>query len=649
MLDDARPGMNPDIRPQDDLFGHVNGRWLDETEIPSDRSAWGSFTVLADAAEEHVRRIIEELAEGEHEPGSNAQKIGDLYASFMDEERVEALGAEPIRGELEELGAVPDKTALAAYVGRLERQGGGGFFGAYVDTDDRNSERYVVNVLQGGLGLPDESYYREDKFAEVREKYLAHLERMFTLAGLADAGTAAQRVLAVETRLAEGHWARAETRDVIKTYNLRTLADLKQSAPAFAWDTWATELGADDQTLAEVVVRQPSFFEHFSHVLAEIDLEDWKAWTAIRVIRSAAAYLSSDFVDESFEFYGRTLNGTPELRARWKRGVAFVEGSIGEAVGEEYVARHFPPRAKEMMDDLVANLIAAYRTSIESLDWMTDDTKQRAYRKLETFRPKIGYPEKFRDYSALEVSPTDLLGNARAASAFETDRQLRKIGSPVDKDEWLMLPQTVNAYYNPGTNEICFPAGILQKPFFDADAEPAENYGGIGAVIGHEVGHGFDDQGSQYDDLGNLNEWWTEADRAAFKERSDKLIAQYDGYEPRDLPGEKVNGALTVGENIGDLGGVTIGLKAYEISLGGGEAPVVGGLTGRQRVFMSYAHIWRTKRRKEQMLQLITTDPHSPAEFRANIVRNLEEFHEAFDVQPGDGLWLDPEDRVRIW
>ena len=649
MLDDARPGMNPDIRPQDDLFGHVNGRWLEETEIPSDRSAWGSFTVLADAAEEHVRQIIEELAQSTHEPGSNAQKIGDLYASFMDEDRVEALGAEPIRGELEELGAVADKTALAAYVGRLERQGGGGFFGAYVDTDDRNSERYIVNVLQGGLGLPDESYYREAKFAEVREKYLAHVERMFGLAGLDDAATAAQRVLAVETRLAEGHWERAETRDVIKTYNLRTIDDLKAAAPSFSWDAWATALGADDQTLAEVVVRQPSFFEHFSKVLDEVDLEDWKAWTAIRVIRSAAAYLSSDFVDESFEFYGRTLNGTPELRARWKRGVAFVEGAIGEAVGEEYVARHFPPRAKEMMDDLVANLIAAYRTSIESLDWMTEETKQRAYRKLDTFRPKIGYPEKFRDYSALEVSPTDLLGNARAAAAFETDRQLRKIGSPVDKDEWLMLPQTVNAYYNPGTNEICFPAGILQKPFFDADADPAENYGGIGAVIGHEIGHGFDDQGSQYDELGNLNEWWTETDRKAFQERADKLIAQYDGYEPRDLPGEKVNGRLTVGENIGDLGGVTIGLKAYEISLNGQEAPVVNGLTGRQRVFMSYAHIWRTKRRKEQMLQLITTDPHSPAEFRANIVRNLEEFHEAFDVKPGDGLWLDPGDRVRIW
>ena len=649
MLDDARPGMNPDIRPQDDLFGHVNGRWLEETEIPSDRSAWGSFTVLADAAEEHVRQIIEELAQSTHEPGSNAQKIGDLYASFMDEDRVEALGAEPIRGELEELGAVADKTALAAYVGRLERQGGGGFFGAYVDTDDRNSERYIVNVLQGGLGLPDESYYREAKFAEVREKYLAHVERMFGLAGLDDAATAAKRVLAVETRLAEGHWERAETRDVIKTYNLRTIDDLKAAAPSFSWDAWATALGADDQTLAEVVVRQPSFFEHFSKVLDEVDLEDWKAWTAIRVIRSAAAYLSSDFVDESFEFYGRTLNGTPELRARWKRGVAFVEGSIGEAVGEEYVARHFPPRAKEMMDDLVANLIAAYRTSIESLDWMTEETKQRAYRKLDTFRPKIGYPEKFRDYSALEVSPTDLLGNARAAAAFETDRELRKIGSPVDRDEWFMLPHQVNAYYNPGTNEICFPAGILQKPFFDADADPAENYGGIGAVIGHEIGHGFDDQGSQYDELGNLNEWWTETDRKAFQERADKLIAQYDGYEPRDLPGEKVNGRLTVGENIGDLGGVTIGLKAYEISLNGREAPVVNGLTGRQRVFMSYAHIWRTKRRKEQMLQLITTDPHSPAEFRANIVRNLEEFHEAFDVKPGDGLWLDPGDRVRIW
>jgi endothelin-converting enzyme/putative endopeptidase len=649
MLDDAREGMNPDIRPQDDLFGHVNGRWLDTTDIPADRSAWGAFTKLAEQAEERVKAIIEELAEQPHEHGTNAQKIGDLYASFMAEERVEALGAEPIRPDLEKVAAIESHEELAAFIGGLERQGGGGFFAAYVNTDDRDSDRYVVNVLQGGLGLPDESYYRDEKFAEIRTAYLAHLERFFALAGVEDPAGSAQRVMDVETRLAQGHWERAATRDVIKTYNLMSLDDLKRTAPAFAWDTWASALGADESALAEVIVREPSFFEHLSTCVEGIDLADWRAWAGIRVIRAAAPYLSSAFVDESFSFYGHTLQGTPELRARWKRGVAFVEGAVGEAVGEEYVARHFPPRAKEMMDELVANLIEAYRRNIEALDWMGEETKQRAFKKLETFRPKIGYPEKFRDYSALEVRPDDLIGNARAAAAFETDRELRKIGSPVDRDEWFMLPQQVNAYYNPGTNEICFPAGILEAPFFDVDAEPAENYGGIGAVIGHEVGHGFDDQGSQYDEAGNLNEWWTEADRAAFRERADKLIAQYDGFEPRELPGERVNGALTVGENIGDLGGITIALKAYEISLEGQEAPAVDGLTGAQRVFMSFAHVWRTKRRKEQMLQLLTVDPHSPAEFRANIVRNLDEFVAAFDVQPGDGLWLDPEDRVRIW
>jgi putative endopeptidase len=649
ILDDAKSGMNPDIRPQDDLFGHVNGRWLDTTEIPADRSSWGSFVALADQAEQDVRAIIAELAGQHSEPGSNAQKIGDLYASFMDEQRVDELGADPIRPDLERVAGIESHAELAAFVGTLERQGGSGFFGAYVDTDDRNSDRYLVNVLQGGLGLPDESYYREDKFAEIRAAYRDHLSRMFALAGYHDPDASAGRVLDLETRLAQGHWERAETRDVIKTYNLTTMAELKTAAPAFAWDEWATALGADDQTFAEVIVRQPSYLEHLSDTIAEVGLEDWKAWAAARVIRAAAPYLSSEFVAENFDFYGRTLNGTPELRARWKRGVAFVEGSVGEAVGEEYVARHFPPRSKEMMDELVANLIEAYRRNIEALDWMGDETKQRAFRKLETFRPKIGYPEKFRDYSALEVVPGDLIGNARAADAFETDRQLNKIGSPVDRDEWLMLPQQVNAYYNPGTNEICFPAGILHSPFFDADADPAENYGGIGSVIGHEVGHGFDDQGSQYDQDGNMNEWWTAEDRAAFTERKDKLIAQYDGFEPRDLPGERVNGALTVGENIGDLGGITIALKAYEISLGGEQAPVRDGLTGVQRVILNYGNIWRSKRRKEQLLQLLTVDPHSPGEFRANIVRNLDEFHQAFDTKPGDGLWLEPTDRVRIW
>ena len=567
----------------------------------------------------------------------------------MDEERLEALGAEPVRADLETVAALPDLTSLVEFVGGLERRGGGGFFGAYVNTDDRDATRYIVNIVQGGTGLPDESYYREEKFAEIRAAYLTHVEKVFALAGWPEPAAAAAQVLDVETRLAAGHWERAETRDVIKGYNLTSLADLRALLPSLPLDTWAHALGADETTLAETIVRQPSYLQHLSTVLEDVPLEDWKSWLAARVIRAASPYLSEAFAEENFDFYGRTLQGTPEQRVRWKRGVSFVEGSIGEAVSEEYVARHFPPTSKALMEDLVANLLEAYRQSISTLDWMTEETKERAYRKVATFRPKIGYPDEFRDYSALEVSADDLLGNVRAVAAFETDRELRKIGSPVDRDEWFMLAQHVNAYYNPGMNEICFPAGILQAPFFDADAEPAENYGGIGAVIGHEIGHGFDDQGSQYDEHGQLENWWTSDDRAAFQQRADKLIAQYDGFEPQALPGEHVNGSLTVGENIGDLGGITIGLKAYAISLGGEEAPVVDGRTGAQRVFLNYANVWRSKRRKELMMQLLTVDPHSPDEFRANIVRNLDEFVEAFDVQPGDGLWLDPEDRVRIW
>ena len=648
ILDDAKDGMNTSIRPQDDLFGYVNGTWFDTAEIPADRSAWGPFVELSDLAEQRVREIIEDAAAGKI-GGDNGRKIGDLYASFMDEERVEKLGVEPIAGLLADAAKVADTSELLHFVGEVERLGGGGLFGSYVDTDDRDSDRYVLNILQGGLGLPDESYYRDEKFAEIRDAYVTHMTRMFALVGRDDAEQAARTVLDVETRLAAGHWERAETRDVLKTYNLTTVDELVSLAPNVDWAAWRDGLGAAEQVTAESVVRQPSYLAHLSTALGEVPIEQWREWLAARVIRRAAPYLPSAFVEENFDFYGRTLNGTPELRARWKRGVALVEGALGEAVGEEYVARHFPPSSKAKMDELVANLIEAYRRNIAALDWMTEPTKERAYEKLETFNPKIGYPKKFRDYSALEVRADDLMLNVEAAAAFETDRQLDKIGSPVDRDEWFMLPQTVNAYYNPGTNEICFPAGILQKPFFDPDADPAENYGGIGAVIGHEIGHGFDDQGSQYDGAGNLNEWWTEADRAAFKERSDKLIEQYNGYEPRDLPGEKVNGALTVGENIGDLGGLTIAHKAYLISLGGEEMPESDGITGSQRVFLNWAHVWRTKRRKEQMQQLMTVDPHSPAEFRANIVRNLDEFHEAFGTQPGDGLWLDPEQRVRIW
>jgi len=675
ILDDARPGMDTAIRPQDDLFGHVNGRWLAEAEIPSDKSAWGPFAMLADEAEQQVRDIILELAEsletgasatssttetgdevstlrggsslassGQAESTSEAQKIAALYNAFMDEEAIAAAGIRPIRPLLDAVAALRDVRDLAAFLGEFEQLGGSGLFGSYVNTDSNDSERYLFNITQGGLGLPDESYYRDEKFAEIREKYVAYLTRLLGLAQIERAGSIAERVLEIETRLAQGHWERAETRDVQKTDNLTTYDALRQLAPNFDWAAYITNLGGTLESIAETNVRQPSYLQHLSTVLDEVLIEDWRDWLTTRVLRSAAAYLTDDFVETNFDFYGRTLAGTPELRARWKRGVALVEEALGEAVGKIYVERHFPPHSKQMMDELVANLLEAYRQSIGKLDWMGEETKQRAYDKIDKFRPKIGYPDTFRDYSSLEVHADDLLGNVAAAARFETRRQLAKLGGPVDRDEWFMLPQTVNAYYNPGTNEICFPAGILQKPFFGPDAEMAENYGGIGAVIGHEIGHGFDDQGAQYDGLGNLHDWWTAEDKSAFEVKSKALIEQYNAFEPRTLPGEQVNGALTVGENIGDLGGLTIGHTAYLIASGGDAS-----IDDRQTLFLNWAYVWRTKRRKELDQQYLTIDPHSPPEFRANIVRNLDEFHEVFATTPDDGLWLDPSDRVRIW
>jgi putative endopeptidase len=652
ILDDARPGMDTAIRPQDDLFGHVNGRWLAEAEIPSDKSAWGPFAMLADEAEQQVRDIILELAEGMVSTSSTdggagddeARKIAALYNSFMDEDAIAAAGVRPIRPLLDAVAALRDVRDLAAFLGEFEQVGGSGLFGSYVNTDSNDSERYLFNITQGGLGLPDESYYRDEKFAEIREKYVAYLTQLLGLAQVERAGSIAQRVLEIETRLAQGHWERAETRDVLKTDNLTTCDALQQLAPNFDWAAYITNLGGTLESIAETNVRQPSYLQHLSTVLDEVPIEDWRDWLTTRVLRSAAAYLTDDFVETNFDFYGRTLAGTPELRARWKRGVALVEEALGEAVGRIYVERHFPPHSKQMMDELVANVLEAYRQSIGKLDWMGEETKQRAYDKIDKFRPKIGYPDTFRDYSSLEVHADDLLGNVAAAARFETRRQLAKLGGPVDRDEWFMLPQTVNAYYNPGTNEICFPAGILQKPFFSPDAEMAENYGGIGAVIGHEIGHGFDDQGAQYDGLGNLHDWWTAEDKSAFEVKSKALIEQYNAFEPRTLPGEKVNGALTVGENIGDLGGLTIGHTAYLIASGGDAS-----IDDRQTLFLNWAYVWRTKRRRELDQQYLTIDPHSPPEFRANIVRNLDEFHEVFATTPDDGLWLDQADRVRIW
>jgi putative endopeptidase len=647
-LDDALAGMDPDIRPQDDLFGHVNGRWLETAEIPDDKGSWGPFVQLADAAEAQVRTIIEELAEkvasGEQDLGADAMRIACLYASFMDEDAVERRGAAPMRPLLSAVESLRDIRDLAAFIGEFEQLGGSGPFGLYVDVDARDSDRCLVNLVQGGTGLPDETYYRDENFADIREKYVAFLTRVFTLIEHADPAAAAATVMEVETRLAQGHWERAETRDIQKTYNLTTVEELHALCPAFDWEVFIRNLGGSDETISETCVRQPSYLAHLSTALEEIPIEDWRTWLLARVVRACAPYLSAEFVEANFDFYARTLSGTPQLRERWKRGVALVEGSIGEAVGRVYVDRHFPPHSKAMMDELVGNLLAAYRQSIAALDWMSEETKQRAYEKLDMFRSKIGYPDTFRDYSSLEFTPDDLLGNVAAANAFETRRQLAKVGAPVDRDEWLMLPQTVNAYYRPGMNEICFPAAILQKPFFSPDAEMAENYGGIGAVIGHEIGHGFDDQGAQYDGAGNLHDWWTPDDKAAFEQKAKTLIDQYDGFSPRNLPGEHVNGALTVGENIGDLGGLTIALAAYSIAAGGDVT-----LEGAQRLFFNWAFCWRTKRRLELDQQYLTVDSHSPPEFRANIVRNLDEFHATFGTQPGDGLWLDPEDRVRIW
>jgi len=632
--------MDTAIRPQDDLFGHVNGAWLRDFQIPDDKASAGAFVVLVDEAEAQVREIIEGAPEG--------SKIGDLYASFMDTAAIDAAGVRPIEPLVAAVEGLRDVADLAAFLGEFERIGGHGLFGGYVNTDDKDSSRYVFNLLQGGLGLPDESYYRDEKFAEIREKYVAYLSRLFSLGGVTDAENAAATVLAIDTKIAKGHWERAETRDRQKTYNLLTLTQLRELAPAFDWDSYVTNLSgaklSADAVLGEVIVRQPSFFSHLSGVLQETPVDEWRSWLLAHVLRWAAAYLTDDFVETNFDFYGRTLNGTPQQRERWKRGVSLVEGALGEEVGKEYVARHFPPASKQMMDELVANLLAAYRESIAGLDWMSEETKQRAFTKLEKFTPKIGYPKKFRDYSALPITRGDLLGNVQAAAVFETDRELGKLGGPVDRDEWHMLPQTVNAYYNPGTNEICFPAGILQKPFFSPEATLAENYGGIGAVIGHEIGHGFDDQGSQYDGDGNMENWWSDEDRAAFEVKTKALIEQYDGFELRDLPGEKVNGQLTVGENIGDLGGLTIAYKAFLIASGGSPTD-----EEKRDLFLNWSYVWRGKRRPEQLQQLLAVDPHSPAEFRANIVRNLHEFHEVFKTAPGDGLWLEPEARVGIW
>ena len=639
---------DPNIRPQDDLYRHVNGPWIKRTEIPADKSRWGSFSELAEEAEKAVRDIIIESQAAE--PGTEQRKVGDLYASFLDEERIEKLGKAPLAADLAAIDCVTSIPAFLTTLGRLERAGVPGAFGLYVDNDPGDPERYLVFVSQSGIGLPDESYYRDEQFESVRTAYREYVERMFALAGFSDAAARAKRVFDLETELASHHWDKVASRDSEKTYNLKTWGQLSALAAGADLDLWLNGLDAPASAFSEVVVRQPSFITGLAAMLTEPRLNAWRDWLRWQVIRSSAAYLSTDFVEANFDFYGRTLSGTPQIRDRWKRGVSLVEGAMGEAVGKVYVERHFKPAAKESMDVLVDYLVEAYRQSIAGLEWMTAETRESALEKLEKFTPKIGYPVKWRDYSSMSITPGDLIANVRATSEFEFQRELGKIGKPLDRDEWFMTPQTINAYYNPGFNEIVFPAAILQFPFFDENRDAAANYGAIGAVIGHEIGHGFDDQGSKYDGDGRLRDWWTEADREAFEERTASLIEQYDALAPAQVPDHHVNGALTIGENIGDLGGLSIAWKAYLLSLHGEEPPVIDGLTGAERFFLSWAQAWQMKLRDEEAIRLLAIDPHSPNEFRCNqIVRNIDAFYETYNVTPDDALWLDPAKRVTIW
>jgi len=638
-------------RPQDNLFRFVNGTWLDTTEIPGDRARFGTFDILREESTARVRDLIEEAAQAEEgAPGTPKRQVGDLYASFTDTDRIEELGLAPLQPVLSQVAAVDSVESLGEALGRLARDGVAGVLQHFVSPDERSPEDYVVYLEQGGLGLPDESYYREEKYADIRTAYVAHVERLLGLAGIPDAGAKATSIMALETLLAASHWDTVSNRDAIKTYNAHTLDEAKTLVPQFPWDAWLSGLEAPAGAFDKVVIRQPSFATGLGAALETVDIADWRSWLTWHVLSEFASVLPQSFVDEDFDFYGRTLSGQPENKERWKRGVAVVEGCVGEAVGQLYAERWFPPAAKARMQELVANLVEAFRRSFSSLEWMGPDTRAQALDKLDAFTPKIGYPDVWRDYSTIVIDPDDLVGNVRRSTAFEVDRNLAKLGRPIDRTEWFMLPQTVNAYYMPSMNEIVFPAAILQPPFFDLEADDAVNYGGIGAVIGHELGHGFDDQGSRYDGTGALRDWWTEADRERFDALAQRLIEQFNAFTPAGLSEDhKVNGGLTVGENIGDLGGLQIGYSAYRIATEEGGMPELDGFTGPQRFFIGWAQVWRGKAREAEAIRLLAIDPHSPQDVRGNAVRNLSEFHEAFGVKPDDAMWLAEDERVRIF
>ncbi|MFJ6025153.1 M13 family metallopeptidase [Brevundimonas sp. NPDC092305] len=640
-------GRDTSVNPGDNFFRYANGAALDRLQIPSDRTSYGSFNLLRELSDNRVKEMIDGLvARTDLTQGSDEQKIADAYRAYMDEARIEQLDAQPIQPYLTAIRAADTHEKMAVYMGQTVGRVGGSIFGTGITTDQKAPTRYVVSTGQSGLGLPNRDYYLEQRWADKKVLYRAYVERMLTMIGWDNPSASADAILAFEDKIAEAHWTPIQNRNRDETYNEYTIAQLASEAPGFAWQDYYTAVGVGD--VPRLIVRQDTAMPKLAAIYAETPIATIQAWQAFQTVDQSASRLSKRFSDAQWEFRSRDLQGQPMQRSRDKRGISFAEGMLGEAVGRQYVAEYFPPESKAQMEQLVANLRTALGNRIRTYDWMSPETQAQAEDKLNKFTVKIGYPNKWRDYSGLEVRPDDLFGNGERAGLFRWNYQLSRLNEPVDKDEWGMTPQTVNAYYNSTNNEIVFPAAILQPPFFDPNGDPAVNYGGIGGVIGHEIGHGFDDQGSKSDGDGVLRSWWTAEDRANFDGLTRRLGEQYDQFEP--IPGFHVQGGLTMGENIGDAAGNAVGLEAYHLSLNGQPAPVIDGTTGDQRFFYGWAQVWQSKYREDALKQQIATDPHSPAEFRViGPVRNVDAWYDAFDVQPGSKYYLAPADRVRIW
>ncbi len=641
--------MDTVVKPGDNFDAYVNGLWIKNNKIPADKSSYGNFDILADKAEDNVKAIIEESAKGDFAEGSNEQKIGDFYGAYMDMKARDAKGITPLTDEFKNIDAIKDYNDLAAYFGKANREGSMTPFSVGVTEDFKDPTKYMLLTWQGGIGLPEREYYllQDAKSKEIRTKYVAHVAKMLELAGVAEPAASAEKIMALETAIATKHMKKEDTRNIGALYNKYAISDLGKLMPSFNWELMLknANIPASEKN---IIVTQVDYMKSVDALIKATPIDTWKTYLKWSVVDASASSLTSALDKENFEFFGKVISGTTEQRPMWRRAVNAVNGNLGEIVGEVYVKKHFTPEAKERMEKLVKNLLKAYESSIKDLTWMTPETKKEALNKLSKFMLKIGYPDKWRDYSTLKVVKGDLYGNMQRATAFEYNRQLNKLGKPVDRTEWGMTPQTVNAYYNPSLNEIVFPAAILQPPFFDMQADDAVNYGAIGAVIGHEIGHGFDDQGSTFDGNGTLRNWWTEKDQAAFKQRTAALVSQYSSFKA--FPDLNVNGAFTLGENIGDLGGLTIAVKAYKMSLNGKPAPKMDGFTGEQRLFIGFAQAFQEKQRPEALRSQIASDPHSPAHFRVNgTVRNVPEFYEAFNVKPGDSLYIAPEQRVKIW